>query len=105
MKLVRNLTFSANNMNSGNPSQSKDSTVYKYPFVFFSRLIYKIQNPNLSDPFTTLSVHVAMDTSVQVVRHQYLAWFSSSQRQASNDKRNSIASKDNGVQNQNCNTA
>jgi hypothetical protein len=56
----------------------------------------------LIGPFTTMSIHVAMDTSIQVLRHQHLARFFSSRRQVSNDKRNSVASKDNGVQNQNC---
>jgi hypothetical protein len=52
-----------------------------------------------------LSTYVAMDISVEVLHHQYLASFSPQRRQASKNKRNNIAKKGKNSRSQNNSTA
>lgn len=96
--LFRNIIFIADNPSSATRTQNSDPTVYKFSFRF---LTFKLKKSNLDGSFATFLLYFDMDTSIQVLRHLYLARFLSSRRQADNNKRNIIANEGKGVHNQN----
>jgi hypothetical protein len=64
------IIFNADNLTYPTRTENSDPTVYIFSFRF---LTLKLKKSNLIDSFAAFSIYVAMDTSIQVLRHQYLA--------------------------------